>query len=93
MTKDGDYVHKDIHCNSCRQSYQIKVVANKVQILKQKVWNQTWFGIREYKDNLTFNVTDTCDVTVTFNPATNEINVTGDNVKVVTDLKLTPLQQ
>ena len=29
-----------------------------------------------------------CDVTVTFDPATNKITVTGDGVKMVTDLKV-----
>ena len=87
MTKDGDLYTKTFTATPAGKDYQIKVVKNVEGTDPEtgdKVWNQTWFGIgEEYKDNLTFNVTDTCDVTVTFNPATNEINVTGDNVKVV----------
>ena len=92
MTKDGDLYTKTFTATPAGKDYQIKVVKNVEGTDPEtgdKVWNQTWFGIgEEYKDNLTFNVTDTCDVTVTFNPATNEINVTGDNVKVVTDLEV-----
>ena len=92
MTKDGDLYTKTFAATPAGKNYQIKVVKNVEGTDPEtgdKVWNQTWFGIgEEYKDNLTFNVTDTCDVTVTFNPATNEINVTGDNVKVVTGLEV-----
>ena len=92
MTKDGDLYTKTFTATPAGKDYQIKVVKNVEGTDPEtgdKVWNQTWFGIgEEYKDNLTFNVTDTCDVTVTFNPATNEINVTGDKVKVVTDLEV-----
>ena len=92
MTKDGDLYTKTFTAAPAGKSYQIKVVKNVEGTDPEtgdKVWNQTWFGIgEEYKDNLTFDVTDTCDVTVTFNPATNEINVTGDKVKVVTDLEI-----
>ena len=92
MTKDGDLYTKTFTATPAGKDYQIKVVKNVEGTDPEtgnKVWNQTWFGIgEEYKDNLTFNVTDTCDVTVTFNPATNKINVTGDNVKVVTDLEV-----
>ena len=92
MTKDGVLYTKTFTATPAGKDYQIKVVKNVEGTDPEtgdKVWNQTWFGIgEEYKDNLTFNVTDTCDVTVTFNPATNEINVTGDNVKVVTDLEV-----
>ena len=92
MTKDGDLYTKTFTATPAGKDYQIKVVKNVEGTDPEtgnKVWNQTWFGIgEEYKDNLTFNVTDTCDVTVTFNPATNEINVTGDNVKVVTGLEV-----
>ena len=92
MTKDGDLYTKTFTAAPAGKSYQIKVVKNVEGTDPEtgdKVWNQTWFGIgEEYKDNLTFNVTDTCDVTVTFNPATNEINVTGDNVKVFTGFEV-----
>ena len=72
MTKDGDLYTKTFTATPAGKDYQIKVVKNVEGTDPEtgdKVWNQTWFGIgEEYKDNLTFNVTDTCDVTVTFNP-------------------------
>ena len=92
MTKDGDLYTKTFTATPAGKNYQIKVVKNVEGTDPETggtVWNQTWVGIgEEYNDNFTFNVTDTCDVTVTFNPATNEINVTGDNVKVVTGLEV-----
>ena len=93
MTKDGDLYTKTFTAVPAGKDYQLQVVKNvengKDPETGDTVWDQTWFGIgEEHKDNLTFNVTDTCDVTVTFNPATNEINVTGDKVKVVTDLEI-----
>ena len=93
MTKDGDLYTKTFTATPAGKDYQLQVVKNvengKDPETGDTVWDQTWFGIgEEHKDNLTFNVTDTCDVTVTFNPATNEINVTGDNVKVVTELEV-----
>ena len=39
-------------------------------------------------NNVTFDVETACDVTVTFDPATNKITVTGDGVKMVTDLEV-----
>ena len=93
MTKDGDLYTKTFTAVPAGKDYQLQVVKNVEKGTDPEtgdtVWDQTWFGIgEEHKDNLTFNVTDTCDVTVTFNPATNEINVTGDKVKVVTDLEI-----
>ena len=92
MTKDGDLYTKTFTAAPAGKNYQIKVVKNVEGTDPETggtVWNQTWVGIgEEYNDNFTFNVTDTCDVTVTFNPATNEINVTGDNVKVFTGLEV-----
>ena len=92
MTKDGDLYTKTFTATPAGKSYQIKVVKNVEGTDPETgdtVWNQTWIGISEQYDvNFTFDVTDTCDVTVTFNPATNEINVTGDNVKVVTEFEV-----
>ena len=92
MTKDGDLYTKTFTASPAGKNYQIKVVKNVEGTDPETggtVWNQTWVGIgEEYNDNFTFNVTDTCDVTVTFNPATNEINVTGDNVKVFTGFEV-----
>ena len=39
-------------------------------------------------NNITFKVTDAGDVTVTFDPNTKEIKVKGDNVEMVSDLKI-----
>ena len=39
-------------------------------------------------NNITFKVTDAGDVTVTFDPSTKEIKVKGDNVEMVSDLKI-----
>ena len=39
-------------------------------------------------NNITFKVTDAGDVTVTFDPSTKEIKVKGDNVEMVSNLKI-----
>ena len=93
MTKDGDLYTKTFTAAPAGKNYQVKVVKNVANGTNpgtgETVWDQGWIGTGEQYDvNFTFDVTDTCDVTVTFNPATNEINVTGDNVKVVTDLEV-----
>ena len=46
-----------------------------------------WIGIDG--NNVVFNVTSECDVTITFNPETNEITVTGDGVEFATELEYT----
>lgn len=93
MTKDGDLYTKTFTAAPAGKNYQVRVVKNVANGTNpgtgETVWDQGWIGTGEQYDvNFTFDVTDTCDVTVTFNPATNEINVTGDSVKVVTALEI-----
>ncbi|MEE1061063.1 MAG: dockerin type I domain-containing protein, partial [Ruminococcus sp.] len=59
------------------EGLQLKVVKN----------NTDWIG-DETGNNITFNVTTACDVTVTFDPATSKITVTGDGVEFVTELEV-----
>ena len=92
MTKDGDMYSKTFAATPAGDSYQVKVVKNVANGTDPEtgdtVWNQTWIGYDNTENNLTFDVTAACDVTVTYNPTTNEINVTGDSVKIVKDLKV-----
>ena len=44
-------------------------------------WGQSW-GKGKNNDNFVFAVEDDCDVTITFNPQTKEITVTGDYVVI-----------
>ena len=81
MTKSGDVYTKTFTAVPVGKSYQLKVVANTGD-------EQKWIGLDGTDNNVTFDVESACDVTVTFNPATNEIAVTGDGVKMVTDLKV-----
>ena len=79
MTKDGDvYVLTFADVNPAN-ALQIKVVANPA------TGDPEWIG-DSTGNNITFNVTDVCDVTVTFDPATKEITVTGDAVEMVQEL-------
>ena len=92
MTKDGDMYSKTFAATPAGDSYQVKVVKNVANGTDPEtgdtVWNQTWIGYDNTENNLTFDVTAACDVTVTYNPTTNEINVTGDSVKIVKELKV-----
>ena len=85
MTKsaDGKYtkVFKDV---APAEKLQIKVVENTAD------GGQNWIGDAT-GNNVTFNVTDTCDVTVTFDPTTSEITVAGSAVEMVTDLEITSI--
>ena len=81
MTKSGDVYTKTFTAVPVGKSYQLKVVANTGD-------EQKWIGLDGTDNNVTFDVESACDVTVTFNPATNEIAVTGDGVKMVTDLEI-----
>ena len=82
MTKSGDVYTKTFTAVPVGKSYQFKVVANTGD-------EQKWIGFDGTDNNVTFDVVESaCDVTVTFNPATNEITVTGDGVKMVTDLEI-----
>ena len=79
MTKSGDVYTKTFTAVPVGKSYQFKVVANTGD-------EQKWIGFDGTDNNVTFDVETACDVTVTFDPATNKITVTGDGVKMVTDL-------
>ena len=79
MTKSGDVYTKTFTAVPVGKSYQLKVVANTGD-------EQKWIGLDGTDNNVTFDVETACDVTVTFDPATNKITVTGDGVKMVTDL-------
>ena len=81
MVKDGDYYVKTFEAVSPAESLQLKVVENATD------GTQTWIGDAT-DNNITFNVTQTCDVTVTFDPETREIKVEGDYVQMVTELKI-----
>ena len=84
MTKSGDVYTKTFTAVPVGKSYQFKVVANTGDA-------QTWIGLDGTDNNVTFDVEtayDVTDVTVTFDPATNKITVTGDGVKMVTDLEV-----
>ncbi len=53
------------------QNYQFKVTDG--------TWDNAWGA---GKDNFVFHVTETCDVTITFDATTKEVSVSGDNVVV-----------
>ena len=79
MTADGSVFTKTFSAVPAGKNYQLKVVANTGD-------EQKWIGLDGTDNNVTFDVETACDVTVTFDPATNKITVTGDGVKMVTDL-------
>ena len=81
MTADGSVFTKTFSAVPAGESYQLKVVANTGD-------KQEWIGLDGTDNNVTFDVETACDVTVTFDPATKKITVTGDGVKMVTDLKV-----
>ncbi len=81
MTKDGDVYTLTFVDAQPMTGAQIKVVENLAD------GTQNWIGNPD-GSNVTFDITDVCDVTVTFNPATQAIEVTGTGVKMVTDLEV-----
>ena len=81
MTADGSVFTKTFSAVPAGKNYQLKVVANTGDA-------QKWIGLDGTDNNVTFDVETACDVTVTFDPATNKITVTGDGVKMVTDLEV-----
>ena len=76
MTKgeDGNYT-KSYTVEKAYDSVQLKVVKNGAE----------WLG-DETGNNVTFNLTGAGTFTVTINPETNEITVSGDIVETVTDI-------
>ena len=81
MTDNGDGTFSKVFNDVApADSLQLKVVENIGEA-------QTWVGIGpKYEDNFTFNVVEECDVTVTYEPATKTITVTGKGVVIPTDL-------
>ena len=59
--------------------------AIQLKVVKNHAWEEAW-GDKETGDNYTFNVVTACDVTVTFDPDTQEVNVIGDGVTQDTTL-------
>ena len=78
MTENGDGNYEKVFTNvAVGNGYQFKVVKNDTE----------WIGVGDTgNDNFTFNVTKECDVTVTYNPTTNEITATGEGVVIPKEL-------
>ena len=71
MTDNGDGTFSKTFTNvAAMNGYQFKVVKNGVE----------WYG-DEADNNITFNVTTACDVTITFNATTFKSTVTGTGVQ------------
>ena len=79
MTKGDDGVYTAVVPNvesAVGALYQVKVV----QFVGGDPANAVWHGMDNTDLNYDFMLSQDCDVTVTYNPATGEINVTGDGV-------------
>lgn len=71
MTDNGDGTYSKTFTNvAVKNGYQFKVVKN----------SEEWYG-DEADNNITFNVTTACDVTITFNTTTFKSTVTGTGVQ------------
>lgn len=71
MTDNGDGTYSKTFTNvAVKNGYQFKVVKN----------SEEWYG-DEAGNNITFNVTTACDVTITFNTTTFKSTVTGTGVQ------------
>ena len=71
MTDNGDGTYSKTFTNvAVKNGYQFKVVKNGTE----------WYG-DEAGNNITFNVTTACDVTITFNTTTFKSTVTGTGVQ------------
>ena len=71
MTDNGDGTYSKTFTNvAAKNGYQFKVVKN----------GEEWYG-DEADNNITFNVTTACDVTITFNATTFKSTVTGTGVQ------------
>ena len=71
MTDNGDGTYSKTFTNvAVMNGYQFKVVKNSAE----------WYG-DEADNNITFNVTTACDVTITFNATTFKSTVTGTGVQ------------
>ena len=79
MTKGEDGVYTAVVPEVAAEEgalYQVKVV----QFVGGDPANAVWHGMDNTDLNYDFMLSQDCDVTVTYNPATGEINVTGDGV-------------
>ena len=79
MTKGEDGVYSVVVPEVAAEEgalYQVKVV----QFVGGDPANAVWHGMDNTDLNYDFMLSQDCDVTVTYNPATGEINVTGDGV-------------
>ena len=82
MTDNGDGTYTKVFTNVQPASgLTLKVVENGAD------GSQNWIGDAT-GNNVTFNVTAACDVTVKFDSSTKEITVTGDGVQFVTNLDI-----
>ena len=71
MTDNGDGTYSKTFTNvAVKNGYQFKVVKN----------GEEWYG-DEAGNNISFNVTTACDVTITFNTTTFKSTVTGTGVQ------------
>ena len=83
MTDNGDGTYSKVYEDvAVKNDYQVKVTATDAE------GNVTWYGIDGGDDNLTFHVVEACDVTVTFDPATLKLTVTGDGVEIPSGLEI-----
>jgi len=83
MTANDDGTYSKVYTDVAVQNdYQVKVTTTDAE------GTTTWYGIDGGADNLTFHVVEVCDVTVTFDPATLKLTVTGDGVKIPTGLDI-----
>ena len=72
MTKGDDGVYTFTTFIEAKDGVMFKIVKNHS-------WDESYGD--ENGSNVIFNVKEACDVTISFNPATNEINVTGTGVE------------
>ena len=80
MASNGDGTYIKVYTNvAVKNDYTFKVVENLSD------GTQNWYGA-DGGNNVFFDVVSVCDVTITFDSATKEINVTGSGVEFTTDL-------
>ena len=77
---DGIYTKTFYNVQPAKR-FALKVVETRIDS------TQIWHG-DEYGNNILFNITKECDVTVTFNPETKKIEVLGDGVEMITGLEI-----
>ena len=83
MTYNGDGTYQKVYTNvAVMEGYQFKVVENS------SFGEMIWHGIDGGDQNFIFNVVSVCDVTITFDPATLKITVTGAGVEIPTQLNV-----